>query len=82
MADAQTRLPGEPDLTRRDFMTRGFAGRLAALLGGGVAAAPVTAAAGGRASDARDGSARDLRRMSREELRDALSRIRARWRAR
>jgi hypothetical protein len=82
MADAQTRRAGDPDLSRRDFMTRGFAGRLAALLGGGVAAAPVTAVARGRGSDGGDCSARDLRRMSRDEVRDALSRIRARWRAR
>ena len=82
MADAQPRRSGDPDLSRRDFMTRGFAGRLAAVLGGGVAAVPVTAAARGREGDGGDGAARDLRRMSHEEVRDALSRIRARWRAR
>jgi hypothetical protein len=81
MADAQARRSGDPDFGRRDFMTRGFARRLATLLGGGVAALPGTAA-GGAGRDRGDCSARDLRRMSRDEVRDALSRIRARWRAR
>jgi hypothetical protein len=82
MADAQTRRSGDPDLSRRDFMTRGLAGHLAAVLGGGVAAVPATAAARGRDGNGGDRSARDLRRMSREEVHGALSRIRARWRAR
>jgi len=82
MEDQQTKVSGDPDLSRRDFMTRGLAGRLAALFGGGVAAMPVTASASGRGSDAGDCSARDLRQMSREQLREALNRIRTRWRAR
>ena len=82
MADVRARRSGAPDLSRRDFMTRGFAGRLAAVLGGGVAAVPVTAAARGPTRDGGDGSARDLRRLSREDVRGALSRIRARWRSR
>ena len=82
MADQPTRLSGDPDLSRRDFMTRGLAGRLAALLGGGVAAAPVTAAASVPASDAGDCSARDLKRMSGDDVREALKRIRTRRGAR
>jgi cell division septal protein FtsQ len=71
-----------PDLSRRDFFTRGLAGRVAALLGGGVVAAPVQAAAGAPPSPAADISARDIRKTSREEVRAALGRIRARRRAR
>lgn len=80
MTDRRTGRPGEPELGRREFMTRGMAARLAALLGGGVAAAPATVAA--RTTGADDGSARDLRRMSREDVRQALRRIRARWSSR
>ena len=80
MTDRRTGRPGEPELDRREFMTRGMAARLAALLGGGVVAAPAAAAA--RTTGAGDCSARDLRRMSREDVRQALGRIRARWSSR
>ncbi len=66
-----------PDLSRRDFLTRGLGGRIAALLGSGVAVAPVEAIGGVRPTPDGDISARDLRRMSRDEARQALSRIRA-----
>jgi len=68
------------DLSRRDFFTRGLPGGVAALLGSGVAAAPAAAAAA--RPGAGDVSARDLRRSSRAEVREALRRIRARARAR
>jgi hypothetical protein len=67
-------------LTRRDFFTRGLAGRVATLLGSGVAAAPGDAA-GGTAPSSRDPvTARDLWRMSRDEVRQALRRIQRRTR--
>jgi hypothetical protein len=64
--------------SRRDFLTRAFPRRVAALLGSSVAAATGAAAAQTPADEA---SARDLRKMSRDEVRDALRRIRARRRA-
>jgi hypothetical protein len=70
------------DLSRRDFFTRGVPGRVAALLGAGVAAAPGAAAGGAAKPRAGDVSARDLRRMSRAEVREALRRIRAQRRTR
>jgi hypothetical protein len=69
------------DLSRRAFLTRGVPGRLAALLAGGVTATPA-AAAGAPAPPRDDVSARDLRKMSRAEVGEALRRIRARWRTR
>jgi hypothetical protein len=56
---------------------------VAVLLGGGVAAAPIegTAEAVARPAAA-DVSARDLHRMSRAEVREALRRIRERRRTR
>jgi hypothetical protein len=68
------------DLSRRDFFTRGLPGSVAALLGGGVAAAPV--AEGAAPPAAGDVSARDLRTMSRAEVREALRRIREQRRTR
>lgn len=70
------------DLSRRDFFTRGLPGSVAALLGSGVVAAPVAAAEGKERPGAGDVTARDLRRSSRAEVREALRRIRARARAR
>jgi hypothetical protein len=65
------------DLSRRDFFTRGLAGRVAALLATGAAATPGTAAAAAARPATGEVSARDLRKMSRAEVRQALSRIRA-----
>jgi NAD(P)H-hydrate repair Nnr-like enzyme with NAD(P)H-hydrate dehydratase domain len=70
------------DLSRRDFFTRGLPGSVAALLGGGVAAAPVAAAEAAARPGAGDVSARDLRKMSRAEVREALRRIREQRRTR
>ena len=70
------------DLSRRDFFTRGLPGSVAALLGSGVAAAPVAAAEAAARPGAGDVSARDLRRMSRAEVREALRRIREQKRTR
>jgi hypothetical protein len=71
------------DLSRRAFFTRGLPGSVAVLLGGGIAA-PAPAAAAQRRTRPGPGdiSARDLRRSSRAEVREALRRIRARARAR
>lgn len=70
------------DLGRREFLTRGLLGRVAALVASGVAGAPVEAAAKAPPVAAGDVSTRDLRKMSRDEVRTALSRIRAQWRTR
>ena len=70
------------DLSRRDFFTRGLPGRVAALLGTGAAAAPGAASAAAEPAATGDVSARDLRKMSRTEVRQALRRIRAKRRAR
>ncbi len=67
-------------LTRRDFFTRGLPGRVAALLGSGVAAAPADAAGGVAPASGDPVSARDLWRMSRDEVRQALRRIQRRTR--
>jgi len=70
------------DLSRRDFF-RGLPGRVAAVLGSGAAAAPPGAAAEGAARPSTgDISARDLRKMSRAEVRQALRRLRTQRRAR
>jgi hypothetical protein len=70
------------DLSRRDFFTRGVPGRVALLLGTGAAAAPGAAAAAPAQPATGDVSARDLRKMSRAEVRQALGRIRAKRGAR
>jgi hypothetical protein len=71
------------NLSRRDFLTRGVAGRVAMVLGTGAAAAAPGAAAAAPARPATgDVSARDLRKMSRTEVGQALGRIRAKRRAR
>lgn len=77
MADERTGSLGNP--SRRDFLTRGFPGRVAALLGSSVAAATGDAAAA--QSPAGEVSARDLRKLNRDEVRQALRRIRAQKRA-
>lgn len=69
------------DLSRRDFFTRGLPGRVAALLGTGAAAAPGAASAAAP-PETGDVSARDLRKMSGTEVRQALRRIRAKRRTR
>jgi hypothetical protein len=69
------------DLSRRDFF-RGMPGRVAAVLGSAAAAAPGAAAEGAARPATGDISARDLRKMSRAEVRQALRRIRTPRRAR
>jgi hypothetical protein len=76
--------PGDgPDVSRRDFLTKRLAGRIAGLLGSGVAAAEAATTAEAARSDS-DGffSLRDLTRMSRDEVKAALARIRAQRRGR
>jgi hypothetical protein len=69
-------------LTRRDFFTRGVRGSVAALVGAAAAAGPGSATVGAAQPSSTDVSARDLRKMSRADVRQALRRIRARRRAR
>ena len=69
------------DLSRRDFF-RGLPGRVAAVLGSDAAAATGAAAEGAARPATGDISARDLRKMSRAEVRQALRRIRTQRRAR
>jgi hypothetical protein len=68
-------------VTRRQFLTRAVPATAAALLATDGAAAPGAAAAPASPA-ATDVSARDLRRMSRSEVQQALRRIAARRRAR
>jgi hypothetical protein len=69
-------------LTRRDFFTRGVRGSVAALLGAAAAAGPDPATAEAARPASADVSARDLRKMSRADVRRALRRIRAKRRGR
>ena len=74
------RAPGDtPDVSRRDFLTKRLPGRIAGLLSGGAAAVPsqTTAEEAARSDPADSFSARDLTRMSRDEVKAALARIRA-----
>jgi hypothetical protein len=76
--------PGDAlDVSRRDFLTKRLAGRIAGLLGGGAAtvASPTTAEAA-RSDPAGSFSPRDLTRMSRDGVKAALARIRAQRRGR
>jgi hypothetical protein len=81
MPEPRTERPDAPDVSRRDFLTRRFPGRVAALLGGGATVASATASAAAGPDGAGAFSARDLRRMSRDQVRAALARIRARRRS-
>jgi len=81
MADQRTGSLESPTLSRRDFFTRGLPGRVAALLGSGLAVTTVDPAAAVTQTPAVDASARDLRKMTRDEVREALRRIRAQRRA-
>ena len=76
--------PGDgPDVSRRDFLTTRLAGRIAGLLGSGVAAAPAGTTAEAVRSDPGDSfSPRDLTRMSLDQVKAALARIRAQRRER
>ena len=65
-----------PDLSRRDFLTKRLPGRLAAMLGG----PPPATAAAARSEPDDAFSPRDLTRMSRDEVRAAVARIRGRER--
>jgi hypothetical protein len=69
-------------LTRRDLFTRGIRGSVAALVGAAAAAGAGSATAEAAPPASTDVSARDLRKMSRAEVRQALRRIRAKRRAR
>ena len=69
-------------LTRRDFFTRGVRGSVAALMAAAAAASPGSATAEAAQPASPDVSARDLRKMSRADVRQALRRIRAKRRAR
>ena len=78
MPEPRTASGDGPDLSRRDFLTKGLSGRIAALLGGEVAVASAgTTAEAVRSEPAGSFSPRDLTRMSREDVRAALARIRA-----
>lgn len=67
-----------PDLSRRDFLTTRLPGRVAALLGVRAVAAPAaTTAEAARPGPVGSLSPQDLTRMSRDEVRAALARIRA-----
>ena len=71
--------PGDgPGLSSRDFLTTRLPGRIAGLFGGAAAAvsSPTTAEAVG-SDPAGFFSPRDLTRMSRDEVKAALARIRA-----
>ena len=83
MPEPRTAPGNDHDLSRRDFLTARLPGRIAALLGGGAAAVPATTTAE-TVSDDPGGSfsPRDLNRMSRDEVRAALARIRAQRRGR
>jgi hypothetical protein len=71
------------DLSRRDFLTKRLPGRFAALLAGGVVSIPAAASAeAARPDPAVAVSPTDLSGMSRDEVRAALARIRARRRDR
>jgi hypothetical protein len=73
--------PGDgPGLSRRDFLTRRLPGQLAGLLGSGAAASTATTAEAAPSDPAGSFSPRDLTRMSRDGVRAALARIRARRR--
>jgi hypothetical protein len=79
MPEPRTAPGNAPDLSRRDFLTARLPGRIAALLGGGVAASPAaTTAAATHDDPVGSFSPRDLSRMGRDEVQAALARIRAR----
>jgi hypothetical protein len=78
MPEPRTAPSEGPELSRRDFLTKRLPGRFAALLGSGEAPAPAEATAEAVRSDPGGSfSPRDLTRMSREDVRAALARIRA-----
>jgi hypothetical protein len=83
MLDPRT-APGDgPDVSRRDLLTTRLAGRIAGLLGSGVAAVPaVTTAETARSDPGGSFSPRDLTRMSLDQVKAALARIRAQRRER
>jgi hypothetical protein len=71
------------DLSRRDFLMKRLAGRIAGLLGSGLAATPAaTTAEAARFDLVGSFSPRDLTRRSRDEVKAALARIRAQRRER
>jgi len=76
--------PGDAsDVSRRDFLTKRLPGRIAGLVGGGAAVVPSPAIAeAGRSDPPRAFSPRDLARMTRDDVKAALTRIRARGRER
>jgi hypothetical protein len=70
----------DADLSRRDFLAKRLPGRLVGLLSGGAVAPAAAAAEAARSGPAGSFFPRDLTRMSRDEVRAALVRIRARKR--
>ena len=83
MPEPQTAPRDGPDLSRRDFLTKRLPSRIAGLFGGAAAAVPSPTTAGAVGSDpAGSFSPRDLTRMSRDEVKTALARIRAQRRGR
>jgi hypothetical protein len=83
MPEPRTAPGNGTELSRRDFLTARLPGRIAALLGGGAAAVPATTTADAARDDPGGSfSPGDLSRMSRDEVRGALARIRAQRRGR
>ena len=78
MPKPRTAAGDAPNVSRRDFLTKRLPGRISGLLGGGAAAVPSPLPAEAGLSDpAASFSPRDLTRMSRDDVKAALTRIRA-----
>jgi len=75
MPEPRTAPENSPDLSRRDFLTTRLPARIAELVGGAAASA-ATAAEAAR-SDPAGSFPRDLTRMTRDDVKAALARIRA-----
>jgi len=73
---------GSPGVSRRGFLRKGLPGRIALLLGSAAATPAGATAEGARPDLLPSVSPRHLRRMSHEEVRVALARIRVRRRPR
>jgi hypothetical protein len=83
MPAPRTALGDDPNVSRRDFLTKRLPGGIAGLLGGGAAAAPsLPTAEAGQPAPAGSFSPRDLAPMTRDEVKAALARIRARGKER
>ena len=83
MLEPRTSLGDGPDVSRRDFLTKRLAGRIAGLLGSEAVAALADTTAEAVPSDSAGSlSPQDLTRMSRDEVKAVLTRIRAQRRGR